>query len=89
MKSFFTNQRHVLFPPQLFEEMPKLDLKRFYFCMSIPNYQESQLWSKEDEEGYFSINDICLNTIAGIVLSNFIASLFPNLLLSYALNYEL
>ena len=57
--------------------------------MSIPNYEEYQLWSKADEEGYFSINDIRLNTIAGIVLTNFIVSLSPNLLLSYALNYEL
>ena len=48
-----------------------------------------QLWSKVDEEGYFAINDIRLNTTAGIVLSNFIVSLSPNLLLSYALNYEL
>ena len=49
--------------------------------MSIPNYEEYQLWSKAD--------DIRLNTIAGIVLTNFIVSLSPNLLLSYALNYEL
>ena len=36
-----------------------------------------------------SINDILLNTTAGIVLSNFIVSLSPNLPLSYALKYEL
>ena len=36
-----------------------------------------------------SINDIRLNTTAGIVLSNFIVSLSPNLPLSYALKYEL
>ena len=48
------------------------------------------LWKlQNDEEGYFAINDIRLNTTAGIVLSNFIVSLSPNLLLSYALNYEL
>ena len=36
-----------------------------------------------------SINDILLNTTVGIVLSNFIVSLSPNLPLSYALKYEL
>ena len=36
-----------------------------------------------------SINDIRLNTTVGIVLSNFIVSLSPNLPLSYALKYEL